>query len=202
MAEGESESESSAPEREGRKRGARKLLVTLLPLALIALVVAKMTILEPPPAPAVVAAKAAAHRYELDTKCALANGVNAPKAPAVDGTAGSSTSAPPTAAATSSATGPTLDLDSKTMNLDGTHYLKVGVSLQLPAKAVVDDVKTGENWGSVASQLVLDTFSGRSFAELSKDGVRERLQHEIGYQTCERTGGKVTTVYFVDFVMQ
>jgi flagellar basal body-associated protein FliL len=99
-------------------------------------------------------------------------------------------------------TGPTLDLDSKTVNLDGNHYLKVGVSLQLPPKAVVDDVKVTENWASVAGQLVVDTFSGRSLAELSKDGARVKLQHEIGYRTCERTGGKVVTVYFVDFVMQ
>jgi flagellar basal body-associated protein FliL len=198
MAEGEGE--RTAPERSRRKGGARRVILTFLPLALIALVVAKLTILEPPPAPAVVAARAAVRQYELDTKCALANGVNPPRAPAAGGTAGASGS--PTTTAAPAATGPTLDLDSKTMNLDGAHYLKVGVSLQLPAKAVVDDVKTTENWGSIASQLVLDTFSGRSFAELSKDGVRERLQHTIGYQTCERTGGKVATVYFVDFVMQ
>jgi flagellar basal body-associated protein FliL len=182
MPDGETENEDldDAP----RKRGARKLLLTVLPLVLIALVVARLAVSDArPPTPAVSAARAAARQHELDTKCAAANRANS----SVPGTA---------------ATGPTLDLDSKTMNLDGSHYLKVGVSLQLPAKAVVDEVKSSENWASLVSQLVLDTFSGRSFAQLSHDGVREELQHEIGYQTCERTGGKVVTVYFVDFVMQ
>jgi flagellar basal body-associated protein FliL len=176
-------------------------MITLVPLILIAFVVARLTILESPAAPAVVAARAAAYQHGLDTKCALANSMNPPAGVAVPGTTGANHSTAPTTT-TPAATGPTLDLDSKTMNLDGAHYLKVGVSLQLPPKAVIDDVKTNENWASIASQLVLDTFSGRSFAELSKDGVREALQHEIGYKTCERTGGKVTTVYFVDFVMQ
>ena len=54
----------------------------------------------------------------------------------------------------------------------------------------------------MASQLVIDTFSGRSFAELSNDGLREQLQHQIGNEVCQKTEGKVTTVYFIDFVMQ
>ena len=98
--------------------------------------------------------------------------------------------------------GPVLELDSKTMNLDGTHFLKIGISLQLPAAAVPDTVKTTENWSSLASQLAIDTFSGRSFAELSNDGLRQRLQHQIGNEVCEKTEGKVETVYFIDFVMQ
>jgi flagellar basal body-associated protein FliL len=194
----EDEEDLDTPENPARKAGARKLLLTLLPLVLIALVVAKLGISEArPPTPAVVAARAAARRYALDTTCALSNRMNPPKPP--DGTTGSGSR---TTTTTPAATGPTLDLDSKTMNLDGTHYLKVGVSLQLPAKAIVDEVKSTENWASLVSQLVLDTFSGRSFAELSRDSVREDLQREIGYKTCERTAGKVVTVYFVDFVMQ
>ena len=98
--------------------------------------------------------------------------------------------------------GPVLDLDSKTMNLDGSHFLKVGLSLQLPAGSVPDDVKIKENWGSVASQLVIDTFSGRTFDELSNDTLRLSLQHQIGNEVCEKTDGKVVTVYFTDFVMQ
>ncbi len=98
--------------------------------------------------------------------------------------------------------GPTLDLDSKTMNLDGSHFLKIGVSLQLPAASVPDTVKISENWGSMVSQLVIDTFSGRSFAELSDNGVREQLQRKIGNEVCEKTAGKVVTVYLTDFVMQ
>jgi flagellar basal body-associated protein FliL len=54
----------------------------------------------------------------------------------------------------------------------------------------------------VTSQLVIDTFSGRTFAELTSDALRLQLQHEIGNEVCEKTGGKVVTVYLTDFVMQ
>ena len=202
MAEGEGE--GAAPEGEEKKKGgAKKLIIKIIPLLLIALVVAKMTVLKPPPpTPAQAAAKAAATKYALDVKCSLANDMKPPKAPAGVSDATKKTTTTTTAATSADAIGPTLDLDSKTMNLDGSHFLKVGVSLQLPAKSVPDDVKITENWGSLVSQLTLDTFSGRSFDELSQDGVRENLQHQIGYETCEKTQGKVTTVYFIDFVMQ
>ncbi|HUI49818.1 MAG TPA: flagellar basal body-associated FliL family protein [Acidimicrobiia bacterium] len=195
MAEGE-----GAVEGEKKKGGAKKLIIKIVPLLLIALVIAKMTVLKPPPpTPAQAAAKAAAAKLALDTKCALANSMTPPKAPAhAPGAAATET---PTTAKPGTL-GPTLDLDSKTMNLDGSHFLKIGVSLQLPVGSVPDTVKITENWGSIASQLVIDTFSGRSFAELSNDGVRERLQHEIGDEVCQRTDGKVDTVYFIDFVMQ
>jgi flagellar protein FliL len=197
MAEGEGEGEA-APEEEKKKGGIKKLLIKIVPLLLIALVVAKMTVLKPPPpTPAQVAAKAAATKLALDTKCALANDLTPPKAPAKAKKAGKTT---PTTVA--DPIGPVLELDSKTMNLDGAHFLKVGISLQLPAASVPDEIKIKENWSSVASQLVIDTFSGRSFAELSNDGLRQQLQRQIGNEVCQKTEGKVTTVYFIDFVMQ
>jgi flagellar basal body-associated protein FliL len=196
MAEGEGEGE--APE-EKKKGGAKKLIIKIVPLLLIALVVAKMTVLKPPPPTAAqVAAKAAAAKLALDTKCALANGLKAPKAPAPKTPAKPGTT--PTTVAPPA--GPVLELDSKTLNLDGTHFLKIGVSLQLPVGAVPDTVKTTENWGSVVGQLTLDTFSGRTFDELSNDDTRVRLQHQMGNEVCQKTEGKVDTVYFIDFVMQ
>jgi flagellar basal body-associated protein FliL len=207
MAEGVDESE--AAEGEKKKGGAKKLIIKIVPLVLIALVIAKMTVLKPPPPTAAqAAAKATATKLALDTKCALANDMKPPKQPAeAAGTAKTDTATTTTAASTTPTTkpelkGPVLELDSKTMNLDGTHFLKIGISLQLPAKAVPDTVKTTENWSSIASQLVLDTFSGRSFAELSNDGLRQRLQHQIGNDVCEKTAGEVETLYFIDFVMQ
>jgi flagellar basal body-associated protein FliL len=200
MAEGVDDDE--AAEGEQKKGGAKKLIIKIVPLVLIALVVAKMTVLKPPPPTAAqAAAKATATKLALDTKCALANDMKPPKQPA---SAAGAAPAPTTTTPTTKPElkGPVLELDSKTMNLDGTHFLKIGISLQLPAKAVPDEVKTTENWSSVASQLVLDTFSGRSFAELSDDGLRERLQHQIGNDVCEKTAGEVETLYFIDFVMQ
>ncbi len=195
MAEGEGE---AAPEEEKKKGGMKGLIIKIVPLLLIALVIAKMTVLKPPPPTAAqLKAKAAATKLALDTKCAAANGLKAPKAPASEDKSAQTT---PTTKAEPE--GPVLDLDSKTMNLDGSHFLKVGLSLQLPAGSVPDDVKVKENWGSVASQLVIDTFSGRTFAELTSDTLRLQLQHEIGNDVCEKTDGKVVTVYLTDFVMQ
>jgi len=205
MAEAEGEGEGAA-EGEKKKGGAKKLIIKIVPLVLIALVVAKMTVLKPPPpTPAQAAAKAAATKLALETKCALANDKKAPKAPAGEGTAdagAAKTDTTTTPTTKPELKGPVLELDSKTMNLDGTHFLKIGISLQLPAASVPDEVKTTENWSSVASQLVLDTFSGRSFSELSDDGLREKLQHDIGNEVCLKTAGEVETVYFIDFVMQ
>ena len=61
---------------------------------------------------------------------------------------------------------------------------------------------SGQGNRSVASQLTIDTLSGRSFDELSNDSLRQQLQHQIGDEVCEKTDGKVVTVYFIDFVMQ
>jgi len=200
VAEGEGEGE--APE-EKKKGGIKGLIIKIVPLLLIALVIAKMTVLKPPPPTAAqVAAKTAATKLALDTKCALANDIKPPKGAPAATPAAKKPAASTTPTTVAPPAGPVLELDSKTMNLDGSHFLKIGVSLQLPAKSVPDTVKITENWSSVVSQLTLDTFSGKSFAELSDDGVREHLQHQMGYDVCEKTDGKVETVYFIDFVMQ
>ena len=204
--EGESATEGEGEDAEGKQKGgAKKLIIKIVPLLLIALVIAKMTVLKPPPPTAAqVAAKNAATKLALDTKCALANGQKAPTPPPVKDAKDTAkkAAAPTTPTTKPELTGPVMELDSKTMNLDGSHFLKIGISLQLPAGAVPDTVKTTENWSSVASQLAIDTFSGRSFAELSSDSLREQLQHQIGNEVCEKTDGKVVTVYFIDFVMQ
>ena len=198
MAEGEGEGEA-APEAEKKKGGAKGLIIKIVPLILIALVIAKMTVLKPPPPTAAqVKAKAVAAKLALDTKCTTANGLPAPKAEKQMEKKMEKTT--PTTMA--EAKGPVLDIDPKTMNLDGTHFLKVGLSLQLPAGSVPEEVKATENWGSVASQLVIDTFSGRTFDELGNDALRLELQHEIGNEVCEKTDGEVVTVYLTDFVMQ
>lgn len=200
MAEAQEDAAEGEDTEEKKKGGAKKLIIKIVPLLLIALVIAKMTVLKPPPPTAAqVAAKNAATKLALDTKCALANGQKAPKPPPAKGDAAAKKTTPTTKA---ELVGPVLELDSKTMNLDGTHFLKIGISLQLPAGAVPEDIKIKENWSSVASQLVIDTFSGRSFAELSNDSLREALQHEIGNEVCHKTDGEVVTVYFIDFVMQ
>src|SRR5258706_14804340 len=122
MAEGEGE---AAPEEEKKKGGMKGLIIKIVPLLLIALVVAKMTVLKPPPPTAAqIKAKASATKLALATKCASANGLKPPKTESKETNTTPTTKAEPE--------GPVLDLDAKTMNLDGTHFLKVGISLQLP----------------------------------------------------------------------
>jgi flagellar basal body-associated protein FliL len=187
VADGQLEGERERERDDARNKGGmKKVIITMVPLIVIALVVVWMTELKPPPATSAQGrAKVASAERALETKCAAANGLDA----AATTTAGD-------------VAGPVLDLDPKTMNLDGTHFLKVGMSLQLPAGSVPEEVKVKENWGSIASQLVIDTFTGRSFRELSKDALREQLQREIGNEICKKTAGKVVTVYVTDFVMQ
>src|SRR5882757_5824646 len=99
-----------------KKKGVKGLIIKIVPLVLIAFVVAKMTVLKPPPPTAAQAkAKAEATKYEIDTKCALANGMKPPKAPPATDTAAKKTT--PTTVAKAELAGPVLDLDSKTLNL-------------------------------------------------------------------------------------
>ena len=194
----EAEGEGEAVEGGKKKGGMKGLIIKIVPLLLIALIAAKMTVLKPPPpTKAQVAQREAQTKYDLDYKCAQANSLPLPKAP--KGVVAMQETTPTTMP---DPAGPVLELDSKTLNLDGSHFLKIGVSLQLPAKAVPDTVKITDNWSSIASQLALDTFTGRSFAELSNDDVRIKLEHQIGNEECEKTDGQVVTVYFIDFVMQ
>ena len=83
-------------EEEGRHQ---ELIIKIVPLVLIALVVAKMTVLKPPPPTAAqVKAKAAATKLALDTKCALANGMKPPKPPTTATTATKGPTTPTTVA--------------------------------------------------------------------------------------------------------
>jgi hypothetical protein len=193
------EAEVTTEEKKGGKKG---LIIKIIPLLLIGLVVAKMTVLKPPPpTPQQTADKTTLAKYELETACALANEQPLPKIPKLQVTVAptTTTTLPGTDAPVD---GPVLDITSKTLNLDATHFLKYGLGVQLPLKSVPDDVAKAENWGDLTSQAMLNTFSGLSIDEVLATSNRERFRHQIGYDVCMKSGGKATTVYFTEFVAQ
>jgi len=196
------EAEAAATEDGEKKKGGKKgLIIKIIPMLLVALVVAKMTVLKPPPlTPKQKADKTALAQFTLESTCAVANEFPLPKIPKTYGPPPTTTTTLP--GSETPVVGPVLQIDSKTLNLGNGHFLKYGMGVQLPPKSVPDDVDKAENWGALASQTFLNTFSNMSLDDaLSADG-REKLRHEIGYDVCVASEGKASTVYFTEFVAQ
>jgi flagellar FliL protein len=92
--------------------------------------------------------------------------------------------------------GAVVTLEPVTINLTGSHYLKLGLSLQQTVEA-----KEEAN-GSEALDLAIDLFSGRSIDELASKDRRERLKTTLSKQIAEAYEHEVYTVYFTEFVWQ
>jgi flagellar basal body-associated protein FliL len=213
MTVAEAETETEAPA-EGKKGSKKKLIMMVLLIVLIGFVVAKKTVLKPPPlTPQQKAEQMTLEKYELEAKCARANHLPPPPRPKIeshdakkgeksegkaegpDGEAGAEAEEEPVI-------GPVLELESKTLNLAGGHFLKIGLALQLPAGVPVKEVAETENWGALTGQVVLNTFAGAEMDEILPTKTRERLRHEIGREVCVQSEGEATTVYFTEFVAQ
>jgi flagellar FliL protein len=92
--------------------------------------------------------------------------------------------------------GVVVKLDAIQVNLTGGHYLRVGIALQATTKA-------GEELdGSKALDATIDTFSGRSMAELARPQAREKLKTALENRLEKLYEGDVMGVYFTDFVTQ
>lgn len=81
------------------------------------------------------------------------------------------------------------------VNLAGGHYLKIGIALQLTAKAKEAD-------GSKALDATIALFSGKSMDELTRTESREKLKKELEKEVEHLYEDEVMGVYFVDFVTQ
>lgn len=81
------------------------------------------------------------------------------------------------------------------VNLEGGHYLKVGIALQLTKDAHEAD-------GSKALDATIELFSGRSMAELTDAEERHQVQKQLEKELDHRYHGDVMGVYFTDFVTQ
>ncbi len=92
--------------------------------------------------------------------------------------------------------GEVLIIDSISINLEGGHYLRLGLGLQ--------QVAGGE--GSVDPAKALDAaialYSGHTTEELADNTVREDLKHELEKELLELYEEEVVAVYYTDFVTQ
>lgn len=101
----------------------------------------------------------------------------------------------PAGADEGSKAGEVLQLESIQVNLEGGHYLKIGVALQ-----AVEGAEHVE--GSKALDATIELFSGRSMAELADPKRREQLRSALVEELGDRYHGEVMEVYFTDFVTQ
>lgn len=92
--------------------------------------------------------------------------------------------------------GEVVALEAISINLADGHYLRVGIALQ----ATADAAHAPE--GSQALNLLIDTFTGRSLAELTDTTTRQALQEELTHEVEEAYHHEVMDVYFTEFVTQ
>lgn len=95
--------------------------------------------------------------------------------------------------------GEVLVIDSISINLQGGHYLRLGLGLQLIAGA-------GGSRGAIDPAKALDAaialYSGHTTEELADDAVREDLKAELEETLFELYHEEVVAVYYTDFVTQ
>jgi flagellar FliL protein len=91
--------------------------------------------------------------------------------------------------------GDVVKLDPIQINLAGTHYLRVGIALQLVAGAKESD-------GSKALDAAIDEFSGKDMASVNDPAQRATLKEELVKTLHDRYEGRVLGVYFTEFVTQ
>ena len=91
--------------------------------------------------------------------------------------------------------GEVLQLEPIQVNLEGGHYLKIGVALQ-----AVEGAEHVE--GSKALDATIELFSGRTMADLADKQKRTHLKELLVEELDHRYHGEVMEVYFTDFVTQ
>ena len=91
--------------------------------------------------------------------------------------------------------GEVVKLDPIQVNLAGSHYLRLGLALQLVQGAKEAD-------GSKALDAAITEFSGADMAEVNDPAKREVLKKQLEKELDHRYEGAVMGVYFTEFVMQ
>lgn len=95
--------------------------------------------------------------------------------------------------------GEVLIIDSISINLEGGHYLRLGLGLQLIEGA-------GGSHGAIDPAKALDAaialYSGHTTEELADDAMREELKHELEDELLHLYHEEVVAVYYTDFVTQ
>ncbi|MDP2772909.1 MAG: flagellar basal body-associated FliL family protein [Nocardioides sp.] len=101
----------------------------------------------------------------------------------------------PSGGAEAAVPGEVLVLEPVQINLAESHYLRVGVALQLVEGAHEVD-------GSMALDALIEIFSGRRATAVTKPAGRHKLKIELTEALEERYHGEVMGVYFTEFVTQ
>lgn len=91
--------------------------------------------------------------------------------------------------------GEVLQLEPIQVNLEGGHYLKIGIALQ-----AVEGAEHVE--GSKALDATIELFSGATMADLADTKKRGHLKEVLVEELDHRYHGEVMEVYFTDFVTQ
>lgn len=95
--------------------------------------------------------------------------------------------------------GEVMIIDSISINLEGGHYLRLGLGLQLVAGA-------GGSHGAIDPAKALDAaiaqYSGHTTEELADLTFREQLKDELAETLKEAYHEEVVDVYYTDFVTQ
>jgi len=96
--------------------------------------------------------------------------------------------------------GAVLVVDSISINLEGGHYLRLGMGLQLVASG------GGEGGGAIDTAKALDAaialYSGHTTEELSDPVIREELKVQLGETLKVLYDEQIVGVYYTDFVTQ
>ena len=92
--------------------------------------------------------------------------------------------------------GEVLVMEPVQINLEGGHYLRVGVALQLTTTVA------HEPDGSKALDAVIELFTGRSVNDLADAKERHHLKEELMEHLEHEYHGDVMGVYFTEFVTQ
>jgi flagellar FliL protein len=92
--------------------------------------------------------------------------------------------------------GAVVQVDPVSLNLAGGHYLRLGLALQLTAKA------KEEPDTSRALDAAIALFSGRSVAEVSTPATREKLKAQLADELATTYDGEVMGVYLTTYVTQ
>jgi flagellar protein FliL len=92
--------------------------------------------------------------------------------------------------------GEVVALEPRQVNLEGGHYLKLGLALQ-GTDSVAHPIE-----GSKALDAAIEIFSGRSIEEVSRPAELKHLKVELQKELDHLYHGDVMDVYFTDFVTQ
>ncbi|MGX7681065.1 flagellar basal body-associated FliL family protein [Jatrophihabitans sp. DSM 45814] len=101
-----------------------------------------------------------------------------------------------TGAAAKPAPGPVIAMDELTLNLAGSHFLRLKLSLQT-TKGTSEELEVTEG-----IQAVIDEYSNRTEASLTGDAARDKAKKELLTKLQKIYPKKILDVFYTEFVMQ